>query len=167
MSCSRRSPREVFLRLPRPRRYQQKINAEYAEMKTCAESAEDALLPHRTGPPRRALPLQLLVSQALHRVQTRRTRRGIQASTQADHQRKADSPKHEPPRHGPDVLGGQLLPLQINICSEVDGPPDRPTEQHAEEAAEHAHSARFHEEEPFDIGIARAKRLHDADLAPA
>ena len=53
----------------------------------------------------------------------------------------------------------------VDLCAEIDHSPDNPAKEHAQSATKHPHRARFKEEKTADVLIARANRLHDANLA--
>ena len=57
------------------------------------------------------------------------------------------------------------MPGKIYIGSKINDAANHPAKRNPGNAANHAHSARFREEKPAYVNIARAQGLHDSDFA--
>src|ERR1039458_10642811 len=110
---------------------------------------------------------RLLVAQCLHRIETRGSGRRGEFRQQTDNDGKSDRAENKPQRHGPDLCRRKILAFEINVRSEINEAPDRPTERDSNCTADETHSACFGEEEAAHVSITGTQGLHDSDFTSA
>ena len=64
------------------------------------------------------------------------------------------------------ICSGAILCCEVDVGADVDDAPDRPSQGHAQRAAQHAHDARLREKQFLHVAITRPDRLHDSDFTP-
>src|SRR5579863_4233580 len=60
-----------------------------------------------------------------------------------------------------------MLACQVDVCPEIDEPPDHPTERDSDRTANQTHGAGLSEEKATHIRVAGPEGLHDSNFAPA